>query len=327
MRLAIKKTLLLSFFVCFIASTAYSQKAMVLEDGYAQLDLHYSKEDYRACLKLERELLTSIQSRVDTIVAETYYLLGDSYFHTGNVKKAIDYFEKELVIRRKLDLVQTEGFSNGLYNLTAIYRDEGEYKLAKEKGEELLKVDSNIKGKESEAYLSSVQFVLDVLERSGDILKAKDLAEKTLNEIDKRNPLYPLLLSKVADLYSILGLYTKSEAAFLEALPLLKEFDENSMNAINASINLSSLYINQGRYPEAEELLLHSCTVLKSMKEEEAEASYITALNSLALVQEAMARYEEAEINLREVRSLIANDTEKNILISPLPFQTWAVST
>ena len=74
------------------------------------------------------------------------------------------------------------------------------------------------------------------------------------------------------------------------------------MNAINASINLSSLYINQGRYPEAEELLLHSCTVLKSMKEEEAEASYITSLNSLALVQEALARYEEAEINLREVR-------------------------
>ncbi|MCA4893443.1 MAG: CHAT domain-containing protein [Cytophagales bacterium] len=283
-------------------SQLFSQQAMLLEAAYVQLDGFYVKEDFRSCLKLERDLLISTRNRTDTLVAEVYFLLGDSHLQTGNTAKAIDYFEKELVIRRKLNLTQTEAFSNGLYNLTAIYRDEGDYGKAKKTGQELLELDASLKGIDSEAYLASVQFVLDVLERSGDLLKAKELGEKTLKEVEKNNPAYPLLLSKMADIYSQLGYYSKSESSFLEAIPQLKQTDEISLNAVNSSINLASLYINQGRYPEAEELLTNSCAILKGMKDENATESYMSALNSLAIVQEALARYEEAEVNLREVR-------------------------
>lgn len=188
-----KYVFIVTSLLCF--TQAFSQQAMLLEAAYVQLDGFYVKEDFRSCLKLEGELLISTRNRIDTLVAEVYFLLGDSHLQTGNTAKAIDYFEKELVIRRKLNLTQTEAFSNGLYNLTAIYRDEGDYGKAKKTGQELLTLDASLKGIDSEAYLSSVQFVLDVLERSGDLLKAKELGEKTLKEVEKSNPAYPLLLS------------------------------------------------------------------------------------------------------------------------------------
>jgi len=302
------KNILVTAFIWLFSNFAFGQKALLLEEAYARLDGYYNQADYRSCLNLERDILVGIQSRVDTLVAETYYLLGDSHLQTGDTKKAIDYFEKELVIRRKLNLTNTEAFTNGLYNLTAIYRDEGDYGKAKKTGKELLALDASLKGVESESYLSSVQFVLDVLERSGDLIKAKELGEKTIKEIEKNNAQYPLLLSKLADIYSRLGYYSKSESSFLEAIPLLKQLEESSVNAINASINLGSLYISQGRYPEAEELLVGACAALKESKDEKAVASYMTALNSLALVQEALAQYEQAEANLREVREF---DREK----------------
>lgn len=147
-----------------------------------------------------------------------------------------------------------------------------------------------MKGIDSDSYVSSIQFVLDVLERSGNLYEAKELGEKTLKEISKNNSQYAPLLSKVADVYSRLGYYSKSESYLLEALSLMKRTDDPSLNAVNAKINLSALYISQGRYPEAEDILLEACAVLKEENSEQANASLMTALNSLASVQAALAQ-------------------------------------
>jgi len=138
-------------------------------------------------------------------------------------------------------------------------------------GDELLQCDAELKGLSSAEYVASLLFVLDILEKSGDYLKAKEVGEKGLSDINGKHAQYAILLSKVADVYTTLGLYSRAESAFMTAIDLLTRNEgENSANVTNSIINLSSLYRNQGRYPEAEELLNIAIATLKVSSDENA---------------------------------------------------------
>jgi len=295
--------LLLPIAILFVFTQTRGQKAVALEDIYPHLDSLYLAESYKSVLQLETEVVASVGSRQDTLAAAMYAMLGDSYLSTGNPNKALLYYEKEVGLRRILNQTKTTEFSNALYNLTRYYGELGEYAKAKKTGDELLVCDAQLKGFESEEYISSLVFYLEILKRSGDFLKAKEIGEKGLRDLSERHAQYAKLLSIVADVYSSLGLYTKAESAFLKAIEMLTIVEgETSVNTINSTINLSSLYRNLGRYPEAEELLSAALAVLKVSKEEDADKHYATALNNLALVQQALSQYNEAEASLKEVQ-------------------------
>jgi len=294
--------LLLPFALLLVSLHALGQRAIVPEEIYPHLDSLYKAAAYKACLQLEIEVAASLASRKDTLAARIYSLMGDSHFSLGNQKGALPYYEKEIELRRNLGQSKTTEFSNGLYNLTYLYGELGEYAKAKKTGEELLICDAQLKGLESEEYVSSLLFYLDILQKSGDYLKAKEVGENGLRDVGKKNPQYASLLSRVADVYSSLGLYSKAEANFQNAIALLTEGEgENSLNTINSVINLANLYSNQGRYPEAEEMLTSAISVLKVSTDENAPKNYATALNNLALVQQALSQYNEAEVSLKEV--------------------------
>src|SRR6267154_4540841 len=136
------------------AVQTYGQKAAVLEQIYPQLDSLYRSEAYKSCLQLENDLLASLASRKDTLAAWTYFLLGDSYFLSGDKNRALPYYEKEIELRRGLGQTRTTGFSNGLYNLIYLYGERGEYAKAKKMGDELLQCDAQLKGFASEEYVA-----------------------------------------------------------------------------------------------------------------------------------------------------------------------------
>ncbi len=300
-----KLILIASIGLSLTPASSLAQKAVILEDIYPHLDSLYKIEAYQACIQLETEVVASIASRKDTLVAAMYSMLGDSYLSTGDQNHALSYYEKEVALRRSLDQTNTTEYSNGLYNLTHFYGERGEYAKAKKTGDELLICDAQLRGLQSAEYISSLLFFLEILEQSGDYLKAKEVGEKGLREINEKHAQYAQLLSRVADVYSSLGIYSKAETAFLKAIEMLTIVEgENSLNTINSIINLSSLYRNQGRYPEAEELLLSAIAVLKVSTEKDAAKNYATALNNLALVQQTLSQYNEAESSLKEVLEL-----------------------
>jgi CHAT domain-containing protein/tetratricopeptide (TPR) repeat protein len=297
-----KFSLFLPVVLALATFQSIAQKAAILEDIYPRFDSLYRAEAYKACIKLETEIVASLSARKDTLAASMYFLLGDSYFLSGNRDRALMYYEKEIELRRILGQSRTSDFSNGLYNLTFLYGERGEYAKAKKTGEELLLCDAQLKGLESEEYASSLLFFIDILQKSGDFLKAKEVGEKGLHDVNNKQVHYASLLSRIADVYSSLGLYSKAETAFQNAIALLTQLEgENSLNVINTVINLSSLYRNQGRYPEAEEVLSSVISVLKLSNEEAYVKSYVTALNNLALIQQALSQNNEAEISLNEV--------------------------
>ncbi len=293
----------LFLFTVLVSSVqSYGQKAAVLEQIYPQFDSLYQAEAYKSCIQMAPDVLASLVSRKDTLAAWTYFLLGDSYYLSGDKNRAVPYYEKEIELRRGLAQTRTLGYSNGLYNLIYLYGERGEYAKAKKMGDELLQCDAELKGLSSAEYVASLLFVLDILEKSGDYLKAKEVGEKGLSDINGKHAQYAILLSKVADVYTTLGLYSRAESAFMTAIDLLTRNEgENSANVTNSIINLSSLYRNQGRYPEAEELLNIAIATLKVSSDENASKNLATALNNLALVQLALSQNTEAETSLNEV--------------------------
>ena len=79
-----------SVFIIVIASylPALSQQP----DVYVQLEKHYHAGAYEACVKIVKQVEAFAKSRMDTLVANSFFYLGDSYNQTGDLKKALHFF-------------------------------------------------------------------------------------------------------------------------------------------------------------------------------------------------------------------------------------------
>lgn len=293
-------------FLLLIQSVAFSQSNV--PDIYQQLDEAYLAEDYQKVLDIKDKALSSLESRQDTILADTYFLIGDSYLALGELQNALDFFEKEKNLKQQLGQTGTEGYSNSLYNLIYLYDELGLYNKARQTGEELLTLDEKKFGKSSEQYISSLIFYTDVLVKQDNFDEAKKLLRQAMRSLDKNNQLYPVLLSKEADVHSIIGHYTKAEKKFIESLALIENIHgSESPTYASTSANLALLYTSQARYPQAEELLLHALEVLKNNPVENSNENYISTLNNLALIHLSLNQQEKA---LEELKEVLKHDQE-----------------
>ncbi|HEY5823522.1 MAG TPA: hypothetical protein VIT44_04110, partial [Cyclobacteriaceae bacterium] len=82
-------------FILLFWSVASHSLAQTLPKVYLTLEKYYNESDYEACVKLESQVEVFAASRKDTLAANSYFFLGDSFNQLGQVKKAIVLWEKE----------------------------------------------------------------------------------------------------------------------------------------------------------------------------------------------------------------------------------------
>jgi CHAT domain-containing protein/tetratricopeptide (TPR) repeat protein len=285
------------FLVAFLAWSiaGFSQN---IPEIYKQLESNYEGNNFEACLKLEQEILKLDLSKVDTISANSLFYLGDSYNQLGNIEKALLYFEQEKPMRKQLGNSKYYGIS--LFNLAYVYLQSGNYVKAGEIADELLDVDRAANGPASPQFASSVINVADIyleLDRTKD---AEKVIQATLRQQPRNTVAQGLLLSKLGDVYTYTGQFSKAAAVLQEAVDLLfLHAGEESSEYITAAVTLGVLYMKQGKYPEAEEIFE---VALNLMPEDEPD--YPTVLNNQALVYQYLGSIDRSEVLFRKIKTM-----------------------
>ena len=277
-----------------------SSLAQSLPEIYQDLELHYNDENFEACIKLEKDVELLAKTQRDTIVANSFFYVGDAHNQLGDINKAISWFEREKVLRAELGLMETDAFSGSLYNLAFLYMKAGNYNQASLMADQLISNDRKLYPPTSEEFIASVMSAVDIFIRLDKFNEAERLLQFTIRQQPESSIERGVLLSKLGDVYTITSQYSKAEKSLYPAIDIIqKTTGENSPEFITAAINLGILYMGQGKYADAEETFDYAISELTPD-----EPAYAATLNNQGLVYHSLGQLEMAEKNFLQIKSL-----------------------
>lgn len=299
------------FFLCIAIFTQAQPGSKVIEE----IEQHYENGNYEACLKLIPALEELSRNQRDTALANGYFYIADAYSQSGNLAKAVTWFERENNLRTALGQAGTEDYSASLYNLADIYLQIGAYEKAGATANKLIQNDRKIYKPDSDEFVSSVLSVAEIYIRLDKFNEAEKLLQGTIRQQPKNSMNRSRLLNKLGDLYTITSRFSKADKTLEDALAIVENIDgEGSDDYINTVINLGILYTEQGKYPEAEEAFDYVLS-----KIEEGHPSYPDIANNQALVYHSLGQLDRAENffnKIKSIDSLSVGDTHPDFAIT-----------
>lgn len=266
---------------------------------YLDTETHYLNGDFEACAKLEAQVEKFGNSRKDTLSANTFFYLSDAFFQLGSQDKGMLYAKKVNDVLKQTGIDQ-KYVSTMLFNLADLYTVSGKYSEAGEMAEELLKTDRKLYKVTSEEFVNTAMAVGDIYFKL-DRLKDEENILLTTHKQQIKNSLNEgLLLNKLGDLYTYKGEYTKALQALTRAIDIFKQIlNESSVQYLSATGNLGTLFMQQGKYPEAEEQF---DDVLRKADPSDPDNIYFPTLNNQALVYRDLGQYEKSILALEKIR-------------------------
>ena len=300
------KTLLSIFlFGCsLLASAQFKDKKS--EKLYNKLDEAYMDYDYATILDNEEKITDLFIPQNDTVTARVYTFLGEAYeYEYGELETALEFYTKELEIRRRLTPDESSG--NLIFNIASLSMDLGRTKDAEELYLELVEGDLEKFGRKDTRYWESEISLIDFYSFSSQPDKGLSVA-KRLRKVFLRNSVENAIrLKSEGDFYEMNGDFSKSERSLKQALTL---FEDNEMYAsienVGALNSLATLYTNIGKLPQAEELYQESQEIVDRLGEEAEEVAGGIS-NNLARLYYLLGNYDQAE---QLYTGLLAEDLE-----------------
>ncbi|HYC85988.1 MAG TPA: tetratricopeptide repeat protein, partial [Chryseosolibacter sp.] len=289
------KRLIASAVLIGLLFPAFSQEVPEL---YTRLESTYENSEFESCIKMAAEVETFSKNRIDTLAANSFFYLGDAYNQLGKTAQAIGYWEREKNLRRQLP--EKEYYSISLYNLASAYLQAGQYVKAGAIADELIVTDKKLYGESSPEFASSALSIADIYLQTD---RLRD-AEHTLNAALKRQPknslTHGMLLSKLGDLYTYTGQFSKAKSALQTAIDVLYlQAGEESPEYTTAAINLGVLYMSTGKYPEAEEIFEVALSLI-----DPTQVAYAAVMNNQALVYQNLGQIDRAEQLFEKIKEL-----------------------
>ena len=286
----------LTALVFIIPVLTFSQTLKSFDD----LETLYNNEDYKACIKLEKQIEQLSLNKKDTIAANAFSNLGDSFFQLGIIDKAISWQEREKKLREELHLQKNDAFSTCLYNLANSYMEANRYNEAVSTAQQLVDNDKNLFGWRSEQYASSVINASDILIRADKFQHSEKLLVTSSRQQEKNSIIQGILMTKLGDLYTITSQFTKASRTLLSAVEILtKNTGDRSKETTAALLNLGLLYMAQNKLPEAEEIFDN---VLGTMSTD--DASFVATLNNKAIVYQNLGQLQRAEQTFKKLLAI-----------------------
>ena len=167
-------------------------------------------------------------------------------------------------------------------------------------------------GKENLEYASDIEKLASVLIKKGDYVKAEELIKQAVNIFENNNDKKNALNKSetyltLAKLYNTLGMYDEAEKALAKSSKYSKRAQKTQGGFLQAksSDELAALYLQRGRYNEAEDLLNYTLDK-KESKLGSSNRELIPTLNLLGDVYLITGNYSAAEKIIR--RSMTLSD-------------------
>lgn len=274
--------------------------AQTLPKVYQELKSRYDQQDFEACTKLAREIENQSKNNRDTVTIDSYFYLADAYNQLGQIDNAISWHERARTLSVDLSLEGTDGFGATLFNLTDLYMQAGRYQEAGNMAEQLLANDRKIYKATSDEFITSVLSTTDIFVQLDKFHEAEKLIQSTIRQQSKNSLNHGRLLSKLGDVYTITSQFSKAGKALNTALDIIAKIDGQHSDLYTSTvINLGILYMEQGKYPEAEEAFDYVLGIITPEND-----AYPAILNNQALVYQSLGQLDRAEKTFKEIRSI-----------------------
>jgi CHAT domain-containing protein/Tfp pilus assembly protein PilF len=273
---------------------------------YEKLENAYMDYDYATILDNEANINSTFVPKNDTLTARMYTFLGEAYeYEFGDLDKALEFYKKELALRRSLTPDQVN--SDLIFNISSLMMELGRTKDAEGLYLEMVEADLERYGLKGEKYIQSELGLIDFYSFSNQPSKGL-YRSKTVKKLVNRGSVDEALIYKAeGDFYEMTGEYTRSERSFNRALKIMEENDlYASTENVSMLSGLATLYTNQGKLPQAEELYLEALDILNKMAGDNEELIGSIKSNIARLYYE-LGNYDEAEKMYKEV---LAQDLE-----------------
>ncbi|MBS1507717.1 MAG: CHAT domain-containing protein [Bacteroidetes bacterium] len=245
----------------------------------------------------EWELVTSPDSAVHYRVIE--------YKDDKPVGLVIDYYRSGQVqfTGRMIQDRPTEIFDGLItrYHENGKVEEKGMYNKGRKEGNfEYYNADGTINN----------QALADFYYDKGDYDKARPLYEQVKNETEKKvgkqHEDYAYACMDLAFLYRSIGLFTKTEANYLEALEVYKKPGADADDYARVVGSLGELYYKLGQYKKAEPLMLQARDLILK-KSGKRSTQYVTSQVNLANFYGSLGQQEKAEAILIESKEIAFN--------------------
>ncbi|MDG2227477.1 MAG: tetratricopeptide repeat protein [Flavobacteriales bacterium] len=221
-------------------------------------------------------------------VASSLNHIGLIYNNQGKVKEAVDYYSRSLKIREEIG--DEKGIALSLNNIGTIYNDKGQVKEALVYYNRSLKIYEDLDDKEGVALsLNNIGLIYNDQGKIKEALDYYDRSLKIRDEIgDKKGVAFSL--NNIASLYASQGKTKEALACYDSSLKILEEIG-NKAGIASSLNNIGAIYNTQGQQEEALDYYTRS---LKIRKELGAKEGIAISLNNIGYIYKDQGQLKEA---------------------------------
>lgn len=218
--------------------------------------------------------------------------IGYLYNMQGNTTKALEYFQKSLLLQEEIN--DQKGIAESLNNMGVIYQNQSDIPKALECYHRSLRIQENIKDKSGIA--SSLNNIGAIYQNQNEVSKALEFFKKSLRIQEEINDQIGLAytLNNMGRIYDAQNNFNKALEYHRRSLKVRKEINDkggiaNSLNNIGAIYQKQSDFFSREIKPDNDTLLLKALEYhqvsLKAQEEIEDKKGMAYSLNSIAAAQ------------------------------------------
>lgn len=233
------------------------------------------------CFEEYKIILDDVFKGNKELLAEIYKYMGDSYFNTNQVEKALTMHTKSYLLRKKVF---------GKYNSST------------------LEVICNLV--EDYAHLNQFEHVLEFQQESYEVM-SKLLGENNFSTL--------VSLSNLAHVYNVLKQYDQAVIYWKKSFEANRKFfGDNHPNTLSSLSNIANNYYRLGQYNQAV-IYMQKCYTIWKRVFGNNHPDTLLILSNLAFIYACLGQYDQALVYDREcyeTRKLVFGEDSPNTLIS-----------
>jgi CHAT domain-containing protein len=264
-----KNTLLLFLVLFHFLIQAQSPKYQRINSKIDSLNTYIlellNQGKYQDALPLAEEATILVRENMPTqnpVFSKTISYLENIYQETSQLGKAELLLQELLSIAEKNNGRQSLEYAKYLHQFGQFYSLKSEFSSALVYLKEALSIKENLVGKKDHIYAFSLGAYAEIIMKQGDFEEAERLllAQKDIYNLEEKpNSHKADNLQSLADLYSDLGVFAKSEAFYLQSLEMQNNLPNKNLPQYATTLsNFATLYQKLKEFEKAQKQLLEA---------------------------------------------------------------------